>query len=933
MRTPLKYNPGFLSDEELIRAFVVRKHDLALLVQMVEQNSSTDSNQHVLVVGQRGIGKTTLVRRAGTEIRSNPILTERWTPIAFAEETYSATSPAELWLEALLRLYNQTNKAEWLESYERIRGDLDEARASDAALSTLLDFADQSKTKLVLIIENFSMLVQQFEKSANWNLRHTLSNERRLMLVATAPSRFSEVDDLDAAWFEFFVVHELKPLSLRECRTLWKSLTTQAIPLSQARAIEILTGGNPRLIRILSDFAVKKSFRQLVEDLTGLIDEHTEYFKSQLDVLPPAERKVLVALLENWKPAEAREVADTARIEVSKASALLNRLTERGFVTSSAAERKKRRYQVSERLFNIYYLMRRQGHPADRVRAAVRFMVVLYRDGQLIDTVKRLAGEACELEPQLRRDHFIAYEEVIKCELDPALRHAIIDATPSAFARQMPKQLSELIQGFEVAHRSAAVTKPQDSAAERSVFEAIQAMKQKDFADAEKTLLAAIESEPQNGHLWSHLGDAMIGQNKLEKAVDALQKAISLGERDGWVWGRLSNSLHGMGKYAEAAAASREVIALLREPSEKAQGLGILGHLLGIHLGKTDEAEALLNEAFTLDPKVLYPYVVLCFIRLNQFPQGDIREVINRAAESGATDSKEWLRLADRCHENARYPEAEICLRRILEFEPKSKEAWSHLAELLWFHLSRRDEAEHAIRESIQLDQKDASAHARLAMMLREKGSSEEAEQEARTATNLDGSCQPAWSELGTIHYEKKRFVESEIAFRKAVELEPDDFSLWCDLGLALEKAGKLAEAQGSFRRSVELVKSVPKGHASLSYVHAVALALGRSTHWSESFDIARRFIDAADADEGALGLTTDFVIRAAAKNQLNLAVETLEASPARGSYEPLLVALRKLKGEQVNPPLEIAEIAEDIIKRVANARIEEMPVASPAVN
>ncbi len=934
MTAPLKYNPGLLSEEELVRAFVVRKHDLDLLTQIVDQNTSSDSNQHILVVGQRGIGKTTLVRRIAAEVRTNPSLCKSWTPIVFAEETYSATNLSELWLEALLRLYNQTNEAEWLERYERIRRELDELRACDAALGALLDFADQSRTKLALVIENFSMLIHQFEENASWNLRHTLSNERRLMLIATAQPRFTEIDDLDTAWFEFFVVHELRPLTLRQCRTLWKSLTCEALPESQARAIEILTGGNPRLIRILTDFAVKKSFRELVNDLTSLIDDHTEYFKSQLDTLPPAERKVLVALLENWKPAEAREVAETARVEVSKASALLNRLTERGFVTSKTAERKKRRYQVSERLFNIYYLMRRQGHPADRVRAAVRFMVVLYRDGQLVDTVTRLAGEACELDPRLRGDHFTAYEEVIRCELDPALRTAIIDATPPTFAGQMSKRLRELIQGFgRHDGSSGTAANVRDSAAEKSVLEAIEAIKQKDFTRGEKILLDAIESEPQNGHLWSHLGDVLIRQRKPEEGVDALQKATALGERGIWVWARLSNTLHEMGRYSEAAAASREIVSLEKEPTDKAEALGVLAHLLAIHLGKVEEAEALLNEALGLDQRVFYPYLVLCHIRLQQSPPRDIQEVIARAVQSGADDSTEWLRLADLCHKNRRYAEAEVCLKRILELEPNNASAWSHLAELLWFHLSRPDEAEQAIRQHIQLDQKNAFPHARLAMMLRHKGSYEEAETEARTATNLDTECQDGWSALGTICYDKKRLEESEDAFRKAVKLEPDDFSLWCDLGLALEAAGKHAEAQSVFRKSVELSKSSSRNHSSFDYIHALALASGRYAHWSEAFDIARSFIDAADSDERALSLTTDFVIRAAAKDQAHLGIERLEASPAKGSYEPLLVAMRILRGEHVNPPLEIAEVAEDIIKRVEKAKAEGAISISPNVN
>ena len=36
---PMKYNPAFLSDEELIRSFVVREADLQLIVEALRENT------------------------------------------------------------------------------------------------------------------------------------------------------------------------------------------------------------------------------------------------------------------------------------------------------------------------------------------------------------------------------------------------------------------------------------------------------------------------------------------------------------------------------------------------------------------------------------------------------------------------------------------------------------------------------------------------------------------------------------------------------------------------------------------------------------------------------------------------------------------------------------------------------------------------------
>ena len=54
-----KYNPAFLSKDELIESFVVRYAELKLIVQAVQENV-TESNQHILVMGPRGIARRCL---------------------------------------------------------------------------------------------------------------------------------------------------------------------------------------------------------------------------------------------------------------------------------------------------------------------------------------------------------------------------------------------------------------------------------------------------------------------------------------------------------------------------------------------------------------------------------------------------------------------------------------------------------------------------------------------------------------------------------------------------------------------------------------------------------------------------------------------------------------------------------------------------------
>ncbi|MEE8304929.1 MAG: ATP-binding protein, partial [Candidatus Tectomicrobia bacterium] len=73
----MKYNPAFLDKKTLIRSFVARHVELDLILEIIRENT-VSVNQHILVVGPRGIGKTTLVLRVAAAISTDDDLQQRW---------------------------------------------------------------------------------------------------------------------------------------------------------------------------------------------------------------------------------------------------------------------------------------------------------------------------------------------------------------------------------------------------------------------------------------------------------------------------------------------------------------------------------------------------------------------------------------------------------------------------------------------------------------------------------------------------------------------------------------------------------------------------------------------------------------------------------------------------------------------------------------
>ena len=394
-----KFNPGvFQSDEEVVAQFKVRHHELKTVLDILHDNIEAPSCQHTLILGPRGQGKTMLLARTAAELRSNEQFSEPLLPIRFMEESLEIFNMADFWLETLLHLARECQRFDPQLGQElHIRhSTLSEKWRSDSledlARNAVLNVADQLGRKLVLMIENLQALFEDVDEDFGWELRKTLQTEPQIILVGSATSRFEELNDANLPFFEFFWMIHLKPLNAIECQQLWTMINGQDISGRELRPLEILTGGSPRLLVIVASFARHKSKRRLMEELVLLIDEHTDYFRGNLEALPKTERRVFLAVIDLWQPSTPSEISIRARMDIRKVSTMLGRLVRRGAVIIEGSGR-KRKYVVAERLYSIYYKLRRNCDEATVVQNLIRFMSVFYTEEEQIEAIYSLIEE------------------------------------------------------------------------------------------------------------------------------------------------------------------------------------------------------------------------------------------------------------------------------------------------------------------------------------------------------------------------------------------------------------------------------------------------------------------------------------------------------------------------------------------------------------
>ena len=395
-----KFNPGtHQSDEQVIGQFVVRNRELETILEVLRGNVDSPSCQHIILVGPRGRGKTMVLVRSAAELRTDEQLSGCLLPVRFMEESQEIFNLADFWLEALFHLAREIEEhdsdlsRELRETHAGLSSRWREQSLEALARAAVLEAADRLDRRLVLMVENLQSLCENVDEDFGWKLREALQTEPQVMLLASATSRFEGLDEAEQPFFELFRTISLQPLDTDECRLLWQVVSGDNVSSREIRPLQILTGGNPRLLVIVAEFARHRSLRRLMEELVTLIDEHTEYFRGHLEVLAKTERRVYVSVIDLWRPSSAGEIAARARMDVRIVSTMLGRLVERGAIIVEGRGR-KRLYAPAEPLYSIYYKLRRERDEAAIVENLIHFMVAFYDVREISEISEQMYLEA-----------------------------------------------------------------------------------------------------------------------------------------------------------------------------------------------------------------------------------------------------------------------------------------------------------------------------------------------------------------------------------------------------------------------------------------------------------------------------------------------------------------------------------------------------------
>ncbi len=399
-----------MSKEELYDTFVAREKLLDELLKTTKDNTGKKSIQHIILLGARGIGKTHMLQMIENRVADSTQLRSNWITVKIPEEQYGVFSLVDFFkyiLEVILNSsqLENTHSSTYKEELEKITPHK-KKEALDKLVSILKDISKKEKKQFLLLVDNIDKILTEKiadEKESEY-FRSVLMTEKFMMIIGTSTTVFEEITSYDKAFFRFFKTIHLQNLTDKEVETLLIKRAeldgaVDRIKLNEnrtkIRAITDLTGGYPRLVLMLYEILEDKPLLDVLKTFNRLLDNLTPYYQHRMADLSPQQQKIIDEVMLSEGVASPTDIARKVGWKQTIVTSQFKRLKDINILQVREGETKKRKiyYDISDRLFVIWYQMRYLGVLRERIEYIVTFLKIWYDFKELKDKISRYSDQ------------------------------------------------------------------------------------------------------------------------------------------------------------------------------------------------------------------------------------------------------------------------------------------------------------------------------------------------------------------------------------------------------------------------------------------------------------------------------------------------------------------------------------------------------------
>jgi len=360
------YNPHEQTEQELLDGFVIREKEFNTIFQEIQKNKMQTPPQHYIIYGVRGNGKTSLLLKLFYEVRRDEDLNKWLIPIIFKEEQYNIRTLFKLWENIAEHLEDDNKEFAGLPGKMEQLGDSDDYE--EKCFEVLQSALESNGKKIVLLFDNFGDFLNKLKDREHQRLREVLITCSDIRIVGASTFVDETTYDYGKPFFDFFKPVYLKGLNKEDTIKLLLKLNEKATSgdvkqiiennPGRIEALRRLTSGIPRTIVLLYQIFVDSANGSSFKDLDSLLDKVTPLYKARMDDLSPQQQEITDIIAKNWDAISVNEIVPKAKMPSNAVSAQLKQLEKNRIIEKKETSTKNNLYQISERFFNIWYLMR-----------------------------------------------------------------------------------------------------------------------------------------------------------------------------------------------------------------------------------------------------------------------------------------------------------------------------------------------------------------------------------------------------------------------------------------------------------------------------------------------------------------------------------------------------------------------------------------------
>jgi hypothetical protein len=544
------YQSANLEGKAIADHFVVRLAEFDTIMSDIRNHPMEGSVQHFLLLGRRGSGKSSLLKRIEYEITTDGTLSPTLIPINLAEEQAGIYRLYDLWEQVIQELKDLGHISQTAEPEADYN---DTAAYTRACFEMILHSLTVQNKKIILLLDNIDRIFENIREEASL-LREVLLNHKVIRIIGGSTRMSEHFWRYDLPFYQFFRIIRLEALTREEVETLllhWSKV--YQVPALEAfvkekpgqlASIRLLTDGLPRTLKFFIRIILQRTEADSYQYLRRIMDFVSPLYQERLSSLTSAHRKIILELAAIWEGTGIKPLAAACRMESKLVSAHLKQLTENGITLQIPTSKRNHLYRIEERFFNLWLIFT-QGSPANKRRQ--KYLTLFLENWYDAEDIRRIAhqhldylnsdnphGDFAALQTKiLAHSRYISFAE----KEDMLEKTLALEDVPPYIRDHLPKPLlkdfQNLIDDERYEEASILIKSIEQEDGAREFYLGLMYQIQSIYSEAEKYYLIAIDKKYVSAIF--NLAIIYSSQHRTEDAERYYLKAIDKGILDAMI--------------------------------------------------------------------------------------------------------------------------------------------------------------------------------------------------------------------------------------------------------------------------------------------------------------------------------------------------------------------------------------------------------------